>query len=173
MRYVASWVSSDGLLVLSVETLSVFEAFRQGDDEPEAGGILLGFRRGIHFEVIQATPPSIHDMRTRASFVRKPFVHQEQAVAAWSASGGIVDHIGEWHTHCESRPTPSRVDTREWATLARRRCPPAPMVGIIVGTESLYVARMDQDGRAVSYVQVDNVLEPIPAGPSPFDSASG
>lgn len=156
MRYLASWASPDGLLVLSAEARLTFERFRQEGFRPEAGGILLGFRRGPHFEVVKATPPSARDERRRASFVREPDVHQELAIRAWRASRGIMDHIGEWHTHSESTPSPSLIDMGEWAKVARRRRPSAPMLGIIVGTRSLYVAKLDPDGRTTAYVQVDD-----------------
>ena len=147
LRYVATWVAAEGDVLFAPETLAVFEMFTQRTHEREAGGILLGYRRGAHLEVIQATPPSIHDERRVASFVRTPRVHQGIATSAWSNSGGVIDHVGEWHTHSERNPTPSLVDRWEWATLARRRSPSAPMLGVIVGTESLYVARLEHDGR--------------------------
>ena len=146
LRYVATWVAADGDVVFAPETLAVFEMFTHRRHRREAGGILLGYRRGPHLEVIQATPPSIHDERRVASFVRAPRVHQGIATSAWSNSGGVIDHVGEWHTHSERYPTPSSLDKHEWAKLARRS-PSGPMLGVIVGTESLYVARLGRDGQ--------------------------
>jgi integrative and conjugative element protein (TIGR02256 family) len=157
LRYVATWVGAEGDVVFAPETLIVFELFRQHTPQREAGGILLGYRRGVHLDVVQATPPSIHDERRIASFVRTPRVHQDIATCAWSRSGGLIDHIGEWHTHSERNPTPSFVDKREWATLARRRGPSAPILGVIVGTESLYVARIEHDGRLTVCTAADEL----------------
>jgi integrative and conjugative element protein (TIGR02256 family) len=147
LRYVATWVAAEGDVIFAPETLVIFEMFTQHKHKREAGGILLGYRRGAHLDVVQATPPSIHDERRIVSFVRTPRVHQEIATSAWSNSGGRIDHVGEWHTHSERHPTPSFVDKCEWAKLAQQRSPSAPMLGVIVGTESLYVARIEHDGR--------------------------
>lgn len=48
--------------------------FKQCDlGDMEAGGLLLGLRRGPHIEIIMVTTPLQSDIRTRTSFCRRDF----------------------------------------------------------------------------------------------------
>jgi integrative and conjugative element protein (TIGR02256 family) len=153
MQCSASWKSVDGLLVLSTSVCEVFRKYRQQAGGLEAGGILLGLRRGPHIEVIQATPPSEFDRRSRSSFFRHARVHEGLAHHAWWTSGGRTDYVGEWHTHAEPVPSPSSLDVTEWTRVAREARSDATMLGIIVGTEGLYVERYEPNGRRVVYYE--------------------
>jgi integrative and conjugative element protein (TIGR02256 family) len=135
------------------DVLRLFAEHRQGAPAlAESGGILLGSRRGLHLEVTHATSPYPTDVRTCTSFERRSEGHQDEASARWRESEGTVDHIGEWHTHPELVPSPSSLDTREWAKLLRHRSPPATMLGLIVGTVALYVVLLCPEGQAVELV---------------------
>jgi len=113
-------------------------SFRQiGGSATEAGGILLGYRRGQHLEVLEATVPQAKDIRKRARFYRSDTGHQTIATDRWRQSDGYIHYLGEWHTHPESEPTPSSFDRREWIKLSRRQ--PHPLLFIIVGTTHWYV----------------------------------
>lgn len=106
------------------------------DEEPEAGGVLLGLRRGVHLHIVGFTPPQARDIRTRFSFHRSAHGHQELARRAWKESGGYVDYVGEWHTHPEAQPTPSVIDLQEWRLICAY---PSQKVFVIVGTVSTWV----------------------------------
>lgn len=143
MRYLDSWATRDRKLLVYftedvIRTLS--KSGRSCLRRPETGGILLGRRRGRHFEIQHATSPFPQDQRYMGAFVRERAGHQEIATALWSASGGEVDYVGEWHTHPEKMPTPSSTDFREWMLLANDRPREAPLLAVIVGTTALYVA---------------------------------
>lgn len=123
---------SGGLVLLEPEVVAVFLRHRQ--DAPtklEAGGILLGHRRGPHLHVVEATEPTKHDKRARTRFDRAPTIHRDLALDRWGRSGHIVDYLGEWHTHPEEDPRPSSIDLDAWRAIYGHRS--VPMIFIIVG----------------------------------------
>jgi integrative and conjugative element protein (TIGR02256 family) len=143
MQYNNTWIerSTGTLVVLPEEVIRTLQQYRQsGTTAQEAGGVLLGLRRGQHIEVVEASAPSVFDERGRFSFVRKSAKHQKLAKARWEQSNGTVDHVGEWHTHPQRHPSPSFLDVKEWRALQARRPDNSPMLGIIVGTKSLLVS---------------------------------
>jgi integrative and conjugative element protein (TIGR02256 family) len=148
MWTMSGWTTAAGhrLICASEEALATLAAWRQGPNQAEAGGILLGTRRGRHFEVLAATPPFSADRRTRNSFFRSPVGHQERATQMWQLSGGTTDYLGEWHSHPESSPTPSHIDIREWRKIALAEGPRRPILTVIVGTQALAVQLVNPDG---------------------------
>ncbi|WP_322882205.1 Mov34/MPN/PAD-1 family protein [Pandoraea sputorum] len=109
-----------------------------GPNALEAGGILLGYRRGDHLHVSCATTPQVGDIRSRYAFQRQAQSHQKIARELWASEGMIVDYIGEWHTHPEQKPTPSHVDTDAWRRVCANRL--TPLIFLIVGnTDVLWV----------------------------------
>ncbi|WP_413185820.1 Mov34/MPN/PAD-1 family protein [Paraburkholderia sacchari] len=144
MHFVNSWTTPEKrvLVLLSDDVIATFFAYRQDRHQPEAGGILLGRRRGNHFEVVLATEPAATDRRSRLSFVRESHGHQEQAVELWERSLGKIGYVGEWHTHPEVTPVPSPVDIDQWSQLPTRNANGSPVLGVIVGTRHLCVALM-------------------------------
>jgi integrative and conjugative element protein (TIGR02256 family) len=143
VQYNNTWLerSTGTLVVLSDGVIRILQRHRQsGLTTREAGGVLLGLRRGQHIEVVEASAPSVFDERGRFSFVRKSAKHQKLARARWEQSNGTIDHVGEWHTHPQRHPSPSFLDVKEWQALQARRRDNSPMLGIIVGTKSLLVS---------------------------------
>lgn len=107
-----------GLILIEREVMHVVESYRQRDTGAlEAGGILIGFRRGAHLQIVEATPPQPTDRRSRTSFRRASKGHAEIARQRWGETGGTADYVGEWHTHPEERPSPSGLDRQEWQAL--------------------------------------------------------
>ncbi len=123
-------------IVLDTEVLTLLQSYVQTGSRPEAGGILLGYRRGVHLDVVAATVPAPQDVQSHWAFVRKDASHQQVAARWWEQSGGRVDYLGEWHTHPQTQPTPSSVDMREWGLLERRN--PRPLLFLIVGTQAWF-----------------------------------
>ncbi|MGF6546746.1 Mov34/MPN/PAD-1 family protein [Paraburkholderia youngii] len=101
---------------------------------PEAGGILLGHRRGKHLHVVDATVPQPEDSRSRFRFSRQKESHQRIAHARWKEASGTIDYLGEWHTHPEGSPTPSGLDSAEWRKIYEFR--KVPMIFMIIGWSS-------------------------------------
>lgn len=128
------------MVLMCDAVISTFDAHRQTPRMPEAGGVLLGRRRGIHVEVVHATSPMSTDQRSPVSFIRESVGHQEQAVTFWEQSGGEIGYLGEWHTHAQNRPLPSSIDVKQWCELAEREPVHVPKLSVIVGMRQLYVA---------------------------------
>ncbi|MBU7440264.1 Mov34/MPN/PAD-1 family protein [Paraburkholderia fungorum] len=82
---------------------------------------------------------STSSKRTRTSFVRENFGHQEQAIELWKASRREVVYLGEWHSHPETRPSPSSVDVDKWQQVSLETSDGLPLLAIITGTEQLFV----------------------------------
>jgi len=126
-----------GLLLLEGPLLEKMQTFRQ--DAPaklEAGGILLGYRRGPHLHVVDATMPSPKDRRARMRFHRASKYHQDVALSRWRTSGDVLDYLGEWHTHPETQPSPSLLDLAQWQVIhgLKHR---TPMTFIIMGDRDI------------------------------------
>lgn len=158
MRFIGEWSTADRkrFVVFDPQVLSVFWTYRQRFFwQPESGGILLGRRRGRHLEVLAATEPGPHDKRFTHFFAREVEGHAAAAEQAWIRGGHQVDYLGEWHTHPQTIPIPSRIDRTEWRKLAQQRPDMATLLTVVVGTKEL---RVELGGR-VGY----EVLESIPS----------
>lgn len=120
--------------------------FRQDSlAKPEAGGILVGFRRKPHLEVVDVSTPAFLDKRTRTGFNRRDGKHQRFAKKCWKESNGYIDYLGEWHTHPEHHPTPSSLDIEE--SLAKavevRR---TQILEVIIGTDGAWMGLVSASG---------------------------
>ncbi|MCC7717339.1 Mov34/MPN/PAD-1 family protein [Janthinobacterium lividum] len=149
MHYLDLWkVDDGGFLLLSPEVIKVFEKYAQVDSTmPESGGILLGYVRGQHLEIIEATEPTSADKRRMFFFLRRPQGHQEIARRQWDESQGLIRYLGEWHTHPENVPLPSCLDRREWRNSASKRADGRSQVGLIVGREDLHIELTYHSGK--------------------------
>lgn len=125
--------------MLQTPVLQLLDTYRQVNmSSLEAGGILLGYRRDPHLEVARITKPGVDDVRKRSFFDRRDTCHQSGAIEAWRNSGQFIDYVGDWHTHPEPYPTPSRIDLEQWYSL-RDQVNLNPMLELIIGTEELWV----------------------------------
>lgn len=136
-----------GLVLFELEVVECLIPFRQHHSHAaEAGGILIGYRRGEHLHVVDATTPGAGDRRSRYEFQRKDPMHQCRALALWKRSRQTLDYLGEWHTHPQAHPTPSCIDTSEWAKITRDRR--MPMIFAILGLETWWIG-VGRDGRVI------------------------
>lgn len=137
MLEIVANISSEGILLIEKQVISVVESFKQSSiHDTEAAGVLIGEYRGKHhIRVVDATKPSDLDKRTRFSFDRKSPHHESAVLSAWRSSGKTQTWIGEWHTHPEDHPTPSLIDIKEW----KRSLPDRPMILIIQGRKSRWL----------------------------------
>jgi integrative and conjugative element protein (TIGR02256 family) len=124
----------DARVLIEDDVLHRLQAYRQiGRAAREAGGVLLGYRRGEHLHVAAATVPAALDQRSRYGFVRLDPSHQARATRGWKLSGGRLDYLGDWHTHPEADPQPSGLDCLEWRKLCLTVG--AGLLFVVVGTE--------------------------------------
>ena len=148
-------------MVLSrIKAIAEAAAFRH-----EVGGILLGSYRGRDLHVIDASAPQNSDRWSPTRFWRSPAGHQAFADAAWRRSGGLVTHIGEWHSHPELRPTPSVIDRASW--LKSRREQRRPLAFLIVGTADVCVCADAELGTIRALVPIDQDEMGVLFGASP------
>ncbi len=137
------------------ETMGSYRQFRTG--AREAGGVLIGARRGPHFEIVLATAPQKGDSRSRYGFVRGAERHRSIVISRWRASSRKLGYVGEWHTHAQPIPNPSVVDRRGWKRLAKQI--KQPLVHLIVGTSTTSGWLCDEHGVAVkASIQSDDGL---------------
>lgn len=88
-----------------------------GTRNAEACGIIIGEIRSTSLRVINISPPADDDERTIYSFHRKSDKHQKYLNELHEISNGVLQYIGEWHTHPEPKPKPSNCDYKGWEKL--------------------------------------------------------
>ena len=124
------------LIEIELGAWKTLRLYRQdAHDANEAGGVILGARRGPHFQVVAVTEPQKSDKKGRFFFVRNGRAHRRLARQAWSDSARAHGYLGEWHSHAEPSPTPSSTDAAGWRKLAKQLR--EPLVHVIVGTQDI------------------------------------
>lgn len=98
-----------GEVTFSADCLAVFASFQQKKVfSAEAGGQLFGtFTYGQSVRVSVATGPSRGSLRSRFSF-RPNRSAEKREIESFHQRG--LHYLGDWHSHPESRPSPSRCD---------------------------------------------------------------
>jgi integrative and conjugative element protein (TIGR02256 family) len=120
--------------------------YRQaGDLDEEAGGVLLGTRRGPHLAIMDVTEPQPSDCRTRFGYIRRAAAHRQLARRYWLKTGRVAVYLGEWHTHPQSIPVPSAIDKSGWLALSKQIH--LPLVHLILGKKEAAAWYCDQAGR--------------------------
>lgn len=105
------------ILKLDGRTVARLRRYAQrASGDPEAGGVLLGrhLRNSTDIVVDVVSEPAEDDRRTRFAFFRSKHAHQAIIDKRWFDSRGTCVYLGEWHTHPEPDPTPSRTDLAQW-----------------------------------------------------------
>lgn len=141
-------------VLFTAEALEKMLAFRQDAvRKTEAGGVLVGFRRKPHLEIVDVTTPGLMDRRTRTRFERLDGKHQRFIRKQWKISNGFVDYLGEWHTHPERLPSPSPLDISE-SISKTESVPRRPILELIIGTEGMWIGVVNRHNT--------DVLQPAP-----------
>ncbi len=129
---------TSGFILISTDVFERMSKYCQhGTASNESGGLILGYRRGPHLEVIDITVPLPNDISRRAYFERCDYGHESYAHERWVKSNKMIDYLGEWHTHPEDIPNPSLLDRREWLKLTRLRV--SSLFFLIIGTSGVWV----------------------------------
>lgn len=141
-----------GRLEIGPTPLSRLLAHRQSSRrDKEAGGALVGrhLKGGNDVIVDGATLPMPGDRRTRVSFQRRASGHAAAIDLAWQVSEGTQTYLGEWHTHPELRPSPSRTDFRDWSRKLHEDEYSGVLFFVIVGTEEISAWEGDPSGEVI------------------------
>ncbi|WP_233166053.1 Mov34/MPN/PAD-1 family protein [Archangium sp. Cb G35] len=100
----------------------MLEYRQEGENQDEAGGVLLGRHIvGCRDVVVdEVTCPMPGDLRMLTAFHRDRERHQQVIDERWRDSQGTCLYLGEWHTHPEPYPMPSLVDVVDWCRRLRQ-----------------------------------------------------
>lgn len=123
-------------IVLRPSVLSILEDHQQHGDFPERGGLLLGeiYAEATTLYVSVASVPGPEDRSARFSWNRDQGRANRIIRAEWERSGGLVNYLGEWHTHPQDVPRASCVDMATMFRLVRRKTLVTPgLLMFIVG----------------------------------------
>jgi len=113
-------------LLISNRVSKALEKYRQLEDTAvEQGGMLFGVTRAtekqlfdVHvppcIELTHISEPNEGDMATRSSFKRRSNSHFKRLNSLKEQSNGKTVYLGEWHTHPENSPRPSKTDVKSW-----------------------------------------------------------
>jgi integrative and conjugative element protein (TIGR02256 family) len=131
---------SDGYLVVIMSSAYKKLYFHRqlNLENHEAAGVLIGERRGEHIIIRHISEPGQDDIRTRFSVNRKGRHHQLAVNQAFYESKGILNYVGEWHTHPEDVPSPSLHDLTSWK---KNLSDPAPSILLILGRKNIWVGK--------------------------------
>ncbi len=127
-----------GLILIEKEVVTTLSNWRQTGRQPEAGGILIGYRRTPHIHVTACTTPFPKDKRSRIQFLRRDPRHVCVARNHWQKTNGEAYYLGDWHTHPVGIPKPSSVDLKEWRILMKTSLGPE-LLFVIIGKSKWYV----------------------------------
>jgi integrative and conjugative element protein (TIGR02256 family) len=134
--------SEDNLVVIMTPVLKKLFSYRQKCFScTEAAGVLIGERRGSHMIVKSMSEPGLGDLRSRYAVDRTGSHHQAAIDEAFFLSGGILQYLGEWHTHPEDIPSPSVKDKNSWKYQLIES---DPMILLIVGRKKLWAAKKEK-----------------------------
>lgn len=156
-----------GRAKINADVVAIVDRYRQhGPSCTEGGGFLLGrmMRDSLDIVVDEVTEPGPGDVRSRYGFDLIDLVHHQAGViGAWERSEGTCCFLGDWHTHAEPDPTPSRVDLDNWRLrLSRDASDEYPrLLFVIVGTERVRAWQGDRiTGEIREALPLDDALAP-------------
>jgi len=106
LRYVLTLGETS--VIISDEAIATMIRFRQlGSPQKEAGGQLFGRFDGSRTIIVEATSPKWLDRRGRAILHPNRWLQQREMRARYARG---LHFIGDWHTHPEKNPQPSKED---------------------------------------------------------------
>ena len=142
-------IKEDITLAISSDVIEKLYKYKQvNKSDNEAGGILLGRIKYDYskYELIDISEPCNRDKRSRFSFIRNKNKAQKIINKAFKDSDGVVQYMGEWHTHPEVHPTPSSVDIKLITDCTVQENIPNIIFLIIVGYEGNLYVGCSQEG---------------------------
>ena len=125
---------------ISSEVYNALNSFQSKNSfSVEYGGIIVGYYDATEntYVITDITWPQKEDIQSRFRFVRKDHAHQSIMDDLWEESGCVKSYLGEWHSHREKHPTPSRIDKNGWKKKAKEQRNYDISFFIIVGMEEV------------------------------------
>lgn len=147
-------------IILSLALCDTLKNYVQYDEQPESGGILLGkyLPEENKYLITEASTPAIVDKRGKYFFLRKRTSAQRLINKRWNESAGVINYLGEWHTHRCDFPTPSETDRNLIRMIYSDHSNVWPnIIMIILGRKSCYigVSGGDSRGEIISYANIE------------------
>lgn len=146
------FVESSGMSILVTDdVLLTFAEFRQvGPKDKEAGGQLFARFQEREAIVVEATPPSRLDKRSRFGFEPNRWLQRCEINDRYEKG---LHYIGDWHTHPEPIPAPSSDDEANTIEcFLKSKHALKAFVMVIIGTDpiprGLYVGLVS-DGQVI------------------------
>jgi len=102
--------NSTATLNISLTAIEKFRKYEQREGYNESGGILLGYVTKNCDYIQEVTIPNKYDLKGLTFFIRSKEPAQKKINKSWKISKGSLIYLGEWHTHYENNPKPSRDD---------------------------------------------------------------
>lgn len=97
----------------------------------ETGGILIGRFEREHVFIDYATAPGPEAQHTIYEFKRNGDYSQEVLDNTVAESGGLVDYIGEWHSHpLKSRSSLKDMMAMQWIANNKKYAIQYPVMGL-------------------------------------------
>jgi integrative and conjugative element protein (TIGR02256 family) len=147
-----------GIVEFSPDAVTTLRSYRQvGLFSLEAGGMLLGrlILGGNDVVVDSASEPAPEDRRARYWFRRARRPAQTVVDRVWRESNGVVNYLGEWHSHPERIPSPSCIDRRDWRRVSRLTKSEADhLLFVIVGTEAIRIWQVARRGSVIETLEI-------------------
>ena len=108
-------------VIVPPEVLEVMTKMARAASPDETGGTLVGHYSSDMREafVEQALGVRTGARSSRTAFYRPPDSDDGQLAEIYHASSGLTHYLGEWHTHPNAGPNPSRKDLATLRGLAR------------------------------------------------------
>lgn len=135
-------------IVIHREPLEILNSFTQNStNAPEAGGIIIGKIIQGQINIIKLSVPTILDKSSRTNFERNKVSAQIILDYEFYNSNGQLTYLGEWHTHPEPFPVPSRTDLQMLKQQFKHNKIMTEFILLLIkGTKGIYLRMMDEDG---------------------------
>lgn len=132
-------------VVLAPTVEDFFKITKSSSYRLETGGIIVGtLNSGPTITITDITRSQPNDIRQRFRFFRSASRHQLHMDQLWKESGYRKMYLGEWHTHSEPIPSPSKVDIGGWKSIAKKEQNSPWMLFIILGQCTFRIWTVDK-----------------------------
>ena len=152
--------NSGQTLIFTDAVLTHFDHHRQVTPQSkETGGQLFAQFDGNKIDIVRATAPRRKDGKTLRTFVPNRLAERREIRRLFKSG---LHYVGDWHTHPEPHPGPSKTDIESFQDMFRKSHHKlASFVMVIVGTErppkGLFVGLCTIEG-------LDELTFPHPSG---------
>ena len=132
-------------IIFKQEVLDTLLTYKQGYNVSETGGVLLGqiYTDG-EIVVCRCSEPCVAGKADRMGFSRSSKTANKIINDAFEGSNGTILYVGEWHTHPEPYPSPSKTDKTSIEEIYRTANINNPnLIYVIVGDMDIFCGVYD------------------------------